>query len=255
MSETSRDSEQRADRGDPLADDGLYFRQLLAGRQVAKRHPVAGQMANFMYLLGDPVRREALVVDPAWDVGSLLDVAREDGYSVRGALVTHYHPDHVGGDLFGVSVEGLRTLLETETVPIYVNKHEADGLKKVTGVSDSDLKKVDDGDTLALGEREIRFLHTPGHTPGSQCFLVGDRLVAGDTLFVRGCGRVDLPGGDAETMYHTLTGKLAKLPKSTVLYPGHHYGPTETSTIGEELEHNMFLRVSSLEDWRRLMGG
>lgn len=240
---------------DPLAGDGLYFRQLLAGRQVARNHPVAGQMRNFMYLLGDPERREALVVDPAWDVASLLDVAREDGYTVKGALVTHYHPDHVGGDLFGVSVEGLRTLLEETAVPVHVNKHEADGLKKVTGVSDSDLHKVDDGDTLALGVREIRFLHTPGHTPGSQCFLIGDRLVAGDTLFVRGCGRVDLPGGDPEAMYHTLTGKLAKLPASTVLYPGHHYGPKETSTIGEELEHNMFLRVRSLDDWRRLMGG
>lgn len=252
MSETRGD---RDTRSDPLAADGLYFRQLLAGRQVARSHPVAGQMRNFMYLLGDPERREALVVDPAWDVGSLLDVAREDGYTVKGALVTHYHPDHVGGDLFGVSVEGLRTLLDETAVPIYVNKHEADGLKKVTGVSDSDLEKVDDGDVLALGERQIRCLHTPGHTPGSQCFLIGDRLVAGDTLFVRGCGRVDLPGGDPEAMYHTLTGKLAKLPASTVLYPGHHYGPTETSTLGEEREHNMFLRVRSLDDWRRLMGG
>lgn len=252
MSEESLD--QPLDPQDPLAADGLYFRQLLAGHQVARSHPVAGQMANFMYLIGDPERREAVVVDPAWDVASLLDVAREDGYTVTGALVTHYHPDHVGGDLFGLSVEGLRTLLEDTAVPIWVNKHEADGLKKVTGVSDSDLRKVDDGDTLKIGEREIRFLHTPGHTPGSQCFLIGDRLVAGDTLFVRGCGRVDLPGGDPDAMYHTLTGKLAKLPKSTVLYPGHHYGPTETSTLADELEHNMYLRVRSLDDWRRLMG-
>lgn len=257
MTETSDPADAPSDdpvADDPLADDGLYFRQLLAGRQVAESHPVAGQMANFMYLLGDPESREALVVDPAWDVGSLLDVARGDGYEVRGALVTHYHPDHVGGDLFGVSVEGLNRLLEEVSVPIWVNQHEAEGLKKVTGVSDSDLRKVDGGDTMELGEREIRFLHTPGHTPGSQCFLVGDRLVAGDTLFVRGCGRVDLPGGDPDEMYRTLTQKLAKLPKSTVLYPGHHYGPTETSTIGDELEHNMFLRVESLEDWRRLMG-
>lgn len=251
MSEPSGKSEHG---GDPSAEDGLYFRQLLAGRQVARAHPVAGQMANFMYLLGDPASREALVVDPAWDVKSLLEVAREDGYRVTGALVTHYHPDHVGGDLFGLPVEGLARLLEEVAVPIYVNKHEAAGLKKVTGVSDSDLRQVDDGDTLGLGEREIRFLHTPGHTPGSQCFLLGDRLVAGDTLFVRGCGRVDLPGGDPDAMYHTLTGKLAKLPRTTVLYPGHHYGPTETSTLAEELDNNLYLRVRSLEDWRRLMG-
>lgn len=234
--------------------DRLYFRQLLAGRQVATKHPMAGQMANFMYLLGDSQTREAFVVDPAWDVRSLLDVAEADGYTVRGALVTHYHPDHVGGDLWGTHVEGLGRLLEQVSVPIYVNKHEGDGLKKVTGLGESDLKRVDDADRVLIGEIEIQFLHTPGHTPGSQCFLVDNRLVAGDTLFVQGCGRVDLPGGDLDAMYHTLTGKLAKLPADTVLYPGHHYGPTPTSTIGDELQHNHHLRVSSLEDWRRLMG-
>ena len=235
--------------------DDLYFRQLLAGRQVAVAHPVAGQMANFMYLIGDPASHEALVVDPAWDVQSLLDVAQQDDYEVVGALITHYHPDHVGGDLWGVQVEGVNRLLEQHQVPLYVNKHEAEGLKVVTGVSDSDMRKTDDGETLTLGQVEIRFLHTPGHTPGSQCFLLGDRLVAGDTLFVQGCGRVDLPGGDAEQMYYSLTQKLAKLPTETVLYPGHHYGPSETSTIEKELENNLYLRVGSLEDWWQLMGG
>jgi hydroxyacylglutathione hydrolase len=234
--------------------ESLYFRQLLAGRQVAREHPVAGQMANFMYLLGDSRTREAFVVDPAWDVRSLLDVAEADGYAVRGALVTHYHPDHVGGDLWGTPVEGLARLLEQAAVPVYVNKHEAEGLKKVTGLAESDLVRVDDGSKVQLGEVEVQFLHTPGHTPGSQCFLVDNRLVAGDTLFVQGCGRVDLPGGDSDALYHTLTGKLAKLPADTVLYPGHHYGPTPTSTIGDELRQNHYLRIRSLEDWRRLMG-
>lgn len=237
-----------------MSAPSLYFRQLLAGQQVALDHPAAGQMANFMYLVGDPEKREAVIVDPAWDVGGLVDAAEADGYTVTGALVTHYHPDHVGGDLFGMRIEGLARLLERVTVPIYVNKHEAHGLKVVTGVSETDLRRVDDSDTLALGAQEIRFLHTPGHTPGSQCFLIGNRLIAGDTLFVQGCGRVDLPGGDPEAMYHTLTGKLAKLPADTVLFPGHHYGPTPTSTIGDELRDNHYLRVRSLEDWRRLMG-
>ncbi len=232
----------------------LYSEPVLAGRQVAASDPIASQMANFMYLIGDPAKREALVVDPAWDVASLLDLAAADDYRVVGALVTHYHPDHVGGDLWGTAVQGVAKLLERAPVPIYVNKHEGDGVKIVTGVSESDLKRVDDGDAMSLGNQEIRFLHTPGHTPGSQCFLIGDRLVAGDTLFVQGCGRVDLPGGDAEAMYHTLTGKLAKLPRETVLYPGHNYGPTPTSTIGDELQSNYYLRIRSLEDWRRLMG-
>lgn len=232
----------------------LYFRQLQAGRQVARNSAVAAQMRNFMYLLGDPVGRQALVVDPAWDVGALLDVAAQDGYDVVGALITHYHPDHVGGDLFGLPVEGVARLLEAKAVPLYVNRHEAHGLRVVTGVAESDLRKVEGGDTLRLGGVEIRFLHTPGHTPGSQCFLIGNRLVAGDTLFVQGCGRVDLPGGDADAMYHSLTGVLAKLPGSTVLYPGHHYGPTPTSTLADERRDNLYLRVGSLDDWRRLMG-
>lgn len=235
-------------------EEHLYFRQLLAGRQVATSNPAAGQMANFMYLLGDVASRQALIVDPAWDVQSLIDTATADGYEIAGALVTHYHPDHVGGDLFGLSIEGVARLLEHKAVPVYVNKNEADGLKKVTGLSDSDLKRVESDETVQLGKIPIRCLHTPGHTPGSQCFLVGDRLVAGDTLFVQGCGRVDLPGGDPDQMYESLTQKLAKLPSQTVLYPGHHYGPSETSTIGEELRNNAYLRVKSLGDWHRLFG-
>ena len=237
-----------------MQEDTLYFRQLLAGRQLATSNPVAGQMANFMYLIGDPSQREAVIVDPAWDVHSLIELAERDGYKIVGALVTHYHPDHIGGDLFGIQVEGIVRLLEHGAVPIYVNKHDAQGVRVVTGVAESDLSKVDDGDTLRVGSVEIKFLHTPGHTPGSQCFMIGNRLVAGDTLFVQGCGRVDLPGGDSEAMYYSLTQKLAKLPADTLLYPGHNYGPQETSTIGTELEQNAYLRIRSIEDWRHMMG-
>ena len=237
-----------------MTDTPFYFKQLLAGHQLAQANPAASQMANFMYLLGDSASREAFIVDPAWDVDGLVDLASADGYSIVGALVTHYHPDHVGGDLWGLRIEGLSRLLEHQSMPIYVNKNEAEGLQKVTGVPQADMRKLDDGENLTLGNLSVTCVHTPGHTPGSQCFLVGDRLVAGDTLFVQGCGRVDLPGGDPDAMYYSLTQKLAKLPPTTVLFPGHHYGPTETSTIGEELERNVYLRVGSLDDWRRLMG-
>src|SRR3990172_8323016 len=103
-----------------MPDAPLYFRQLLAGQQVAVAHPVAGQMRNFMYLIGDPATHEAVVVDPAWDVGGLLAIAERDGYRVTGALVTHYHQDHVGGSMFGMQIEGLAALLERGGVPIYV---------------------------------------------------------------------------------------------------------------------------------------
>jgi len=124
----------------------------------------------------------------------------------------------------------------------------------MTGLSDSDLILHEGGDRLSLGEVDIVFLHTPGHTPGSQCFLVRDRLVSGDTLFVKGCGRVDLPGANPEEMYRSLTQRLARLPDNVVLFPGHDYADRPTSTLGEERRSNYYLRIPSLEDWLRLMG-
>ena len=231
----------------------IFLRQLLAGRDFARVDPVAGQMANFVYLIGAPATRECVVVDPAWDVRGLVETVDESGYRLVGALATHYHPDHVGGAMFGLRVEGLARLLEIRGVKVWVNKEEADGLKRVTGLSDGDLVPCEGGDKLRVGAVDIETLHTPGHTPGSQCFLVGNRLVAGDTLFVQGCGRVDLPGGDPEQMYRSLH-RLASLPDDTVLYPGHDYADRPHSTIGDEKRKNVYLRAGSLADWRRLMG-
>lgn len=221
----------------------LYFRQVQAG-----------QMQNYVYLLGDREIGECVAVDPAWDIDGLLGVAAADGMRVTGALVTHYHPDHVGGDLFGFCIEGLARLLERNPCRIHVNKHDADGVRKVTGVSESDLVRCDDGARLEVGKLAIELMHTPGHTPGSQCFLVdGDRLVSGDTLFVGGCGRVDLPGGDPEAMYRSLHDKLARLADHVRLFPGHAYGEPE-STMGDEKRANPYLRAA-VADWRRMFGG
>jgi glyoxylase-like metal-dependent hydrolase (beta-lactamase superfamily II) len=237
-----------------MNEDNLYFRQLLAGRDFALVHPVAGQMVNFCYLIGDRTTKKALVVDPAWDVRNLLDIAENDGMEVDGILATHYHPDHIGGDLFGLPVEGVSKLLELKGMKVHVQKEEAEGVKHVTGASDTDLILHDSGDKFSVGNVEIEFLHTPGHTPGSQCFLVRNRLVSGDTLFVQGCGRVDLPGSDPEEMYRSLTERLAKLPDDVELFPGHDYGGQPTSTLGEERRTNYSLQVPTLEDWLRLMG-
>ena len=232
----------------------LYLRQLLAGRDFATGDPVAAQMVNFCYLIGDRDAGECVVVDPAWDVQGLFDAAAADGMRITGALATHYHPDHIGGDLFGHRVQGLPDLQEIAAVPVHAHRAEVEGIRYMTGLSASDLVLHDGGDVLEVGGVRIELLHTPGHTPGSQCFLVDGKLVSGDTLFVGGCGRVDLPGGDAETMYRTLTQRLATLPESTVLYPGHHYGPVPQSTIGSEKQSNYALRPQSLEDWLSLMG-
>jgi len=233
----------------------LYFKQLLAGRDFAQDDPTAAQMANFVYAIGDRERAECVLVDPAWDVDGLLQLLDADGMRLTGVLATHYHPDHVGGSMFGIHVEGLQRLLEQRPVPVHVHRAEAEGMRVVTQLSDSDFIQHDADDTLDVGDIPIRMLHTPGHTPGSQCFLVGERLIAGDTLFVQGCGRVDLPGGDPAEMYRTLTQRLAKLSDETILYPGHHYAHTPTATLGEERRTNSYLRIRSLDDWMRLMGG
>ncbi len=227
----------------------LYFRQI----------PV-GQMANFAYLVGSHSTREVLVVDPAWSVDELLDRAEGDGMKVVGALVTHYHQDHVGGRIFGFDIEGVARLLARQPVPIHVNRHEADGLRQLTGASESDLVRADGGEVIELGELRIRLLHTPGHTPGSQCFLVEERgrpgrLVSGDTLFLGSCGRVDLPGSDPEAMYRSLNETLRRLDDDTLLYPGHLYSSEASGTLGEQKRTNPYLRVTGLEQFLGFMGG
>lgn len=226
----------------------LYFRQI-----------AVGQMANLAYLVGDTLSRKALIVDPAWSVDGLLDQAAEDGVEVVGALVTHYHQDHIGGEIFGMEIEGLDRLLERQPMPIHVNKHEAEGVLKITGASKSDLMEHEGGDTIEVGGVTVRLVHTPGHTPGSQCFLVEEAgepgyLVSGDTLFLNACGRVDLPGADPEAMYHSLNGTLKALPDETLLFPGHLYSPEGSSTMGEQKRTNPYLRVTSLEMFLNFMG-
>jgi glyoxylase-like metal-dependent hydrolase (beta-lactamase superfamily II) len=239
-----------------MSDDRLYFRQLLAGRDFAAADPIARQMVNFAYLVGDRATGEALVVDPAYAVRELVEIVGADGLRVTGALVTHYHPDHVGGHMMGWDIEGVAELLGLDGVdaPIHVHREEAFGVKRVTGASDSDLVLHDGGDTVAVGDVEVTLVHTPGHTPGSQCFLVDGRLVAGDTLFLDGCGRTDLPGGDADELYYSLTQRLAAVPDDTELYPGHMYSPEPHLSLGETRTRNYVFRLPTIEQWRMMMG-
>ena len=232
-----------------MVDDRLYFRQLLSGRDFAVGDGLAQQMVNFVYAIGDRQSGQAVLVDPAYDTGGLLDLLAADGMTCAGVLATHYHPDHVGGEMMGFSIEGVSRLLERVSVPIHVQADEADLVKKVTGLSDDCLVSHASGEVVTVGAIDVELIATPGHTPGSQCFLVDGRLVAGDTLFLEGCGRMDLPGSDPAQMYESLTTRLARVPDDAVLYPGHRYSVESSATMGITRERNYVFRPTSREQW------
>jgi len=150
-------------------------------------------------------------------------------------LATHHHPDHVGGTMLGFTLGGVRELLEKTSVPVHVNKQELDWVAQTTGIAPSELTGHDNGDKVKVGALEIELLHTPGHTPGSQCFLFDGRLVSGDTLFVDGCGRTDFPGGDSDEMFRSLR-NLAALDGNPVVYPGHWYSEQPSAALSSVRE-------------------
>ncbi len=238
----------------PAEGDRLYFRQLLSGRDFAVGDQFARQMVNFVYLIGDRATGEAVIVDPAYAVDDLLDILDRDEMRCVGALATHFHPDHVGGDMMGWAVEGVVRLLEREKVPVHIQRDEAPWITRTTGVGLEDLVLHDGGDVVDVGSLPVTLLHTPGHTPGSQCFLVDGRLVAGDTLFLEGCGRTDLPGGDPAALYESLTTRLSRVPDDTVLYPGHLYSPEPSATMGDTRATNYVFRLRTPEDWMAMFG-
>jgi glyoxylase-like metal-dependent hydrolase (beta-lactamase superfamily II) len=234
--------------------DRLYFRQLLSGRDFAQGDGIAAQMRNFAYLIGDRQTGDCVVVDPAYAAGDLVDVLEADGLHLSGVLVTHHHPDHVGGSMMGFELKGLAELLERVSVPVHVNSQEAQFVSRITGIPMSDLTSHDHGDKVGVGAIDIELLHTPGHTPGSQCFLLDGRLVAGDTLFLEGCGRTDFPGGDSDEIFRSLQ-TIAQLPGDPTVFPGHWYSLEPSASLSEVKRSNYVYRVANLEQWRTLMGG
>ena len=236
-----------------MTKDRLYFRQLLSGRDFAVSDHLASQMVNFVYLVGDTQTRECVIVDPAYAVNDLLQIVANDDMKLTGVLATHYHPDHVGGSMMGMNIEGVAALLDLQPVPIHVNANEANWVTRTTGISDNDLVKHSGGDKLCVGDIEITFVHTPGHTPGSQCFLVEQRLVAGDTLFLEGCGRTDLPGSNPGEMYASLQ-TLAKMPSDTLVCPGHQYSAMPSGNLGDVVATNHVFKPQTQEQWLEWFG-
>ena len=236
------------------SDDRLYFRQLLSGRDFARHDQMAVQMVNFVYAIGDRATGECVLVDPAYAVGELVELVGADGMTVTGALATHYHADHVGGSMMGYRVEGVRELLDHVGVKVHVQEAEAAYVMKVTELSHGDLAVHEPGDVVTVGDVRIELVHTPGHTPGSQCFLVDGRLVSGDTLFLEGCGRTDLPGSDSDAMYESLQ-RLAKLPDDTLVFPGHRYSLPSSGTMDAVRATNIVYKPKSKDGWLMMFGG
>jgi hydroxyacylglutathione hydrolase len=221
-------------------NDHLYFKQI-----------ELGPMQNFVYLIGSTETRKVAVVDAAWEIDSILRIAAADEVEITHALVTHTHPDHVGGRFAGIEIAGVTELLNKCKAKVVVHKSEAEFLN---ALSPSDIIKTESGDKFDIGGIEIQLLHTPGHTPGSQCFLIDNRIVSGDTLFIGSCGRVDLPGSNPEQMYYSLTQKLMALPDETILFPGHNYAAQSRATLGEQKKTNPYLRFASLKQFLSAMG-
>lgn len=214
---------------------------------------MARQMVNFAYLLGDRETGECVVIDPAYAVDDLISIAEDDGMKIVGALASHYHADHVGGSMMGHTIEGVSSLLEKHHVPIHVNEHEVPWVVRTTGLNESDLVAHASGDVVTVGALEITLVHTPGHTPGSQCFLVNGCLVSGDTLFLDGCGRTDLPGSDVGQMYDSLS-RLASLPDDTVVLPGHRYSEPSAARLGDVKQLNYVFKPKTKEAWLTMFG-
>jgi hydroxyacylglutathione hydrolase len=195
-----------------------------------------GPMENFVYLIHDRATARAAVVDPAWDVPAILDAASVRGLKITDMLLTHSHQDHVNG---------VEQLLESCDAQVHLLKPEADFWGKRLAA----LKPHHGGDRIALGASEIEILHTPGHTPGSACYRLDDELITGDTLFVFGCGRCDLRGGNPEQMFGTLKRMRENLPQHTVIHPGHNYSETAVSTLGEQAQGNPFMQFDDMQQF------
>lgn len=234
-----------------MNDNGkILLKQLLAGRDHARVHPVAGQMMNFAYLIGCSKTGQCLAVDPSWDPGGIVEIAKANSMTVTGCVATHGHPDHVGGQMMGMDIPGIREMAQMIDGPIYVHPLDAPFLSALTSISQDKFAVRDEGNDIQIGELSIKVLHTPGHTPGHICLLSDNYLITGDVLFVGACGRTDLPGAEPIKMYRSLQ-KLSALPEETVVLPGHHYGSAMTSTIGNENRTNPYLRLSE-SDWSQM---
>ena len=190
---------------------------------------------NFSYIVADEEAGEAAVVDSSFNASEIIKILKAKGFKLKYVINTHGHSDHTAGN--------------AELTSMFQTKIVAHKLSKAT----YDVA-VEDGDVLTVGKIPLKVIYTPGHTADSICLMVDDRkLLTGDTLFVGECGRTDFSGGSSKNMYDSLFGKLMKLDDTVEVYPGHDYGATPNSTIGEEKKSNYTLQPRSLKEFIEFM--
>ncbi len=195
-----------------------------------------GPMDNFVYLIQDLTTNRGAIVDPAWDVQKVIQLAKKKGINITDVLLTHSHNDHING---------IAELNNSHDTQIHLLQQEA----KFWGHYEHTPTTHHGGDIIKLGKTEIEILHTPGHTPGSACYHLQDDLITGDTMFVFGCGRCDLAGGDPNVMFDTLRHMSASLPANTIIHPGHNYAEKPTSTLQEQIDGNPFMHFDNQKDF------
>lgn len=193
-----------------------------------------GPMENFIYLIHDKNTSRAAVVDPAWDPEKIIQCATEKDLVISDILLTHSHHDHING---------IEAILDKFDSQVHLLKAEA----KFWGHYQDLPSLHHGGDEILLGDTRIKIHHTPGHTPGSACYEIDSQLITGDTLFIYGCGRCDLHGGDAEAMYHTLHHIAEHFPSETTILPGHNYAHVDSTSLAQQLEGNPFMHFDNVK--------
>jgi len=186
--------------------------------------------------------RKCLIIDPGLQPEPLIRFLKANAYDPVSIILTHGHVDHIGGNQEMKDKTGAQIIIHRDDADMLVSTPAM--ILRMFGAKPSPAadRTVADGDVIALGGISLKVLHTPGHSPGSMSLYTEGFVFTGDTLFVGGVGRTDLPGGSGQVMARSIREKLCTLPDETKVMPGHHYGSAPTSTIGSEKASNPFLR-------------